>query len=247
MRLLLCLAVTIAVATKDTWAVVIRKSSDGGTQLSSPNSESTDAASSQGFLSDTTHQFGKLGNILSTVGRLKNVLHAPGVPARGRASNTDPTQKMRESLEEKAKSMKKAVQKGATTSTDNQSYLGRYEPPDLNSKDEGNDRTQNKLKRQQNRHRNQEARGDRTHKNTNARQMYEKIKQYCSKLHKTINEKRKDYYKTKGCRDPKKCKSYTKIHHITRDYESVTYRRSTGSRFCSKFLRKMNDNEYEEY
>lgn len=248
--------VLFVLVAKDTWADKIVKSSDRGIQLSSSNSESKDATSIQSFLSDTQHQVGKIRNIFSAVSRLKDVFRKHGVPVEGKASNKGQAKKMLGPLAEKAKHVKKAMGKAVQKFAGDQSYLGRFESPDspeMGTDEEENDRTRGKLRRQHSKHGEQGTNRHRKRKKANATKsmkehqmpahMYEKMIQYCSKLHKTMNEKRKDYYRTKGCRNPRKCKSYTKIHHITRDYESVTYRSSTASRFCSKYLPKLDANE----
>lgn len=250
MKVVLCFVLILLLVVEDIREV---KSSDGGIQKSSSTSESKDAVSTQGFLTDTTHQVGKLRNILSTVGRLKDVFNKHGLPGGRRESNRGRTPKTLDSLAQRVQHVQRAVGKAAPNFAGDQSYLGRVETPDMpetNTNAGRNDRIHGVARKQHGRDRNQQTRKRKiadTMKSLKERQlpadMYKKMILYCSKLHKTMNEKRKDYYRTKGCRDPRKCKSYTKIHHITRDYESVTYRSSTASRLCSKFVYKLNDNE----
>ena len=254
MKVVLCLVLVFLLVAEDIRKV---RCSDGGIQKSSSTSGSEDAVSTQGFISDTTHQVGKLRNILSTVGRLKNVFNKHGVPGGRRASNTGQTHKMLDSLAQRVKHVQRAAGKAVPDFAGDQSYLGHVETPDLpetNTNAGRNDGIHGDARKQRGRNRrNQQTRqrksADAT-KSLKGRQlpadMYKKMILYCSKLHKTMNEKRKDYYRTKGCRDPRKCKSYTKIHHITRDYESVTYRSSTASRLCSKLAYKLDNKENRE-
>ena len=253
MRLVLCLTILFVLVAKDTWGNKIVKSTDRGIQLSSSNSESKDAASIQSFLSDAQHQVGKIRNIFSAVNHLKDAFHKHGVPVGGKASNKGQEKRMLGKVKHVKNAMGKAVQKFAG----DQSYLGRFESPDfpeMGTDEEENDRIPGKLRRQHSKLGKRGTIKRRKRMKANSmkalqmpahmyKNMYKKMIQYCSKLHKRMNDKRKDYYTTKGCRNPRKCKSYTKIHHITRDYESVTYRSSSASRFCSKFLPKLNANE----
>ena len=253
MKVALCFVLVLLLVAEDIRNV---QSSDEGIQKSSSTSESKDDVSTQGFISDTTHQVGKLRNILSTVGRLKNAFNKHGVPGGRRASNTGQTHKMLDSPAQRVKHVQRPAEKAVPDFAGDQSYLGRVETPDspeTNTNAGRNDGIHGDARKQRGRDRNQQTR---QHKSVDATKslkerklpadMYKKMILYCSKLHKTMNEKRKDYYRTKGCRDPRKCKSYTKIHHITRDYESVTYRSSTASRLCSKFVYKLDDRENRE-
>lgn len=203
-----------------------------------------------------------LKNILSNVNRqIKNVFHEHGVTLGNQATTTAAGQKMLVPTAIKARRVLNDVGKAGQKTAWNQSYLGRVlsrdetppeSPKGLSTKERKKDRIHGELGGHRKQHsKNWKHRTTRQKKQKNGKtkskkahrvpaHTYKKMLEYCQKLKTRTNDKTKEYYKTKGCKDPRKCKSYTKIHRITHDYESVTYRSKTASRFCSKYLPKLD-------
>ena len=238
--------VFFALITLDTWANKIAESE--GTWHSSSTLDSEDTASYQDLLTDGTHQLGKLQNILTNVNqRIKDILH--GGASGSKASKTAKDQKMLVPQAKKLRHVPTAVGKAGKKIKSNQSNFGRAlssnEPPPespnrLNTKEKG-DRTHRNFRvyRKQysknsnlrtKRHKEQKNGKEKSKKgNRVPAHMYKKMIEYCQTFKTRKRDKTKEYYKTKGCKDPRKCESYTEIHHITRDYESVKYRGSAPS------------------
>lgn len=64
------------------------------------------------------------------------------------------------------------------------------------------------------------------------------VADYCKKVHKKMNDYKKVYSKTRGCRNRRKCKFYEKTTNTTRNYYNFMYKIRPTAAMCNRLIQQ---------